>query len=323
MDLNDYYRRTFIKDLKLEAKYNKVCVTGVILSYKVKDKVILFTIDDNTGTILCLHFKNSQDKNEFFVGTLVTVFGEYEVNKYLNDVEYRVKVQKYSILEDVSEELFSYLETFVEMQVRAKKDLKAEPEVFEAPKPYEKDSKKLPPLSKESVNIKLRTLIFKCLEDHIIISETQYNNGLPRPFGQDKHYLTFMDIFAYPALISFMEKENVSGKNDLSRAISDMEKLMLINPMSSHTQEDYEGVKYEINSEKVLGLKEKVLNEIKEGGSRGVHIEDLFVQINSYFSTDTFIISKEFLWQIAEDLYNENLIHLPKKNVFHYLEKLC
>lgn len=322
MDLNDYYRRTFIKDLKIEAKSTKVCVTGVVLSYKVKDKVILFTIDDSTGIILCLHFKSPHEKNDFFVGTMITIFGEYEVNKYLNDVEYRVKVQKYSILEDVSEELYSYLETFVEMQVRAKNP-KSEPEVFQEPKPYEKDSKKLPPLSKESVNIKLRTLIFKCLEDHIILTETQNNKGLPRTLGQEKHYLTFMDIFAYPALITFMEKENVSGKNDLSRAISDMEKLMLINPMFAHTQEDYEGVKYEINSEKILGLKDKVLKEIKEAGSRGIHIEDLFILINSYYSTDTFIISKEFLWQIAEDLYNENLIHLPKKHVFHYLEKLC
>lgn len=330
MNLHDYYQRTFIKDLKVDSKVTRVCVTGVVVSYKVKEKFVNFTIDDNTGMVLCLHFKFPSEKNPFLVGTIVTVLGEYEVNRFLNEVEYRVKVQRYSIVKDVNEELYCYLETFLQKQIKASDAIKVEQENngfqtsngFQTPgKSPAKGSKRVP-LSKESIHLKLRTLIFRCLKEHLTCALTQENNDINRVRSQARYFLTFMDIFSYKPLVEFMEKENVSGKDDLSKAIIDMERLMVIKPVDFHSQEEYEGVKYEVNIEKVHGIKATILEYIKEAGSLGIRLEDLFKQINFLYSTQTFVLSKEFLWQICNELFNENKVYLSKKDVFHYLEQL-
>jgi len=327
---SDNYKWTFIKDLKVEGKCNRVRVSGVITTFKTKEKFILFNVDDNTSVVTCLYFKNPDEKNVFLVGTLITVFGEYEINRFLTEEEKRIKVHRFSICKDVNEELYSYLGTFTQTKIRENDLTKAEPESGameeEAVKPtpitpskLSKNSKRVP-LSKETIRIKLRTLIFKCLKERVEASLMLRTDTFL--LTQEKLYLTFLDIFEYKPMIAFIEKENVLERDDLRLAVIDMARMMLINPLSMHSQEDVEGSKYEINREKVLELKDNVLACIKKAGRLGVKMDDLFKEVNSIYSTQTFMLSKEFIWEVADELYNEDRIFLSEKTVFHYLEKL-
>jgi len=329
MNNSDNYKWTFIKDLKVEGRTNRVRVTGMITTFKVKEKFTLFTVDDNTNTVTCLYFRNLDEKNVFLVGTLITVFGEYEINRFLAEEEKRIKVHKFSICRDVNEELYSYLGTFTQMKIRENEQAKVEAGVMEeeeavpkkptTPAKLSKASKRVP-LSKETVRIKLRTLIFRCLKERVEAS--MMAQGDTFLLTQEKLYLTFLDIFEYKPMIEFIERENILEKDDLRMAVIDMAKLMMINPLLIHSQEDVEGSKYEINREKVLGVKDTLLECIKAAGRPGIKMDDLFKEFNSLYSTHTFILSKEFIWQLAEELHNDNEIFLSNNDVFHYLEKL-
>ncbi len=332
MNNSDNYKWSFIKDLKVEGRTNRVRVTGVITTFKVKEKFTLFTIDDNTNTVTCLYFRSPDEKNLFLVGTMMTVFGEYEINRFLAEEEKRIKVHKFSICKDVNEELYSYIGTFTQMKIRENEQAKPEPGVMEeeeatpkkpttptTPAKLSKNAKRVP-LSKETVRIKLRTLIFRCLKERVETS--MMPQGDTFLLTQEKLYLTFLDIFEFKPMIDFIERENILERDDLRMAVIDLARLMMINPLLVHSQEDVEGSKYEINREKVLGVKDNLLGCIKAAGGRGIKMDDLFKEINSLYSTQTFMLSKEFIWQLAEELHNDNEIFLSNNDVFHYLEKL-
>jgi len=321
---SDFYQPCFIKDLKIVGKHNRVSITGVITTYKIKEKLILFTVDDNTSTVLCLYFKTPGDKTKFLVGSLISIKGEYELNRFLNEEEYQIKVHKYSFLKDVNEELYCYLETYLQTKIKANENIKMEvepPVRKEFLKPPPKSPKRIP-LSTESLSVKLRTLIFRCLREQIEKISKQDEEDFHNTIDHSRCYVTFLDLIGYKPMSDFIEKENVSGKYDISKAISDMEKLMLINAIPQHSQEDYEGTKYEINYNRIINLKDDILNCIKEAGSTGIRIEELFKEVNSLYSPQIFVLSREYIWQVADELFNEDKIFLSKNNVFHYLDKL-
>ena len=322
MILSDFYQPSFIKDLKVIGKQNKVSITGVITTYKIKEKFILFTVDDNTSTVLCLYFKAPNDRTKFMVGTLITVKGEYEMNRFLNEEEYRIKVHKHSFIRDVNEELYCYLETFLQNEIKANESVKMEIETNHVRKEFEKPLSKRIPLSTESISVKLRTLIFRCLKEQIEKITIIDDENLHRTFDQSRCYVTFLDIIGYKPMSDFVEKENITGKFDIGKAITDMEKLLFINAIPSHSQEDYEGTKYEINYDRVISLKDDILELVKQTGSVGIRVEDLFKEVNMMYSNQIFVLSREYIWEVADDLFNENKIFLSKNNVLHYLDKL-
>jgi hypothetical protein len=63
--MTDYFPRIFLKDLDFKMLGRKVCVTGLIINLKSKEKFVNVWIDDNTAVMETILFKNADFKVDF------------------------------------------------------------------------------------------------------------------------------------------------------------------------------------------------------------------------------------------------------------------
>jgi OB-fold nucleic acid binding domain. len=313
--MSDYYKKKFIADLKPGFAAFKVCVTGVVTNVKVKEKYIHFTIDDSTGVLDCLLFRSSEIKNDIIVGSIISAIGEYATDEYRDETMTRLKVSKYSLITDINEELHNYLATFTENMIASKKDLneRIKQEVIEEEEgkiSVEKTQKRIP-LSKETIGLRLRTYIFKCLKSCVVKNQME-----------EQPSITFTDILTFQPLVEFCQKEGVDIRDYLENCLLNLEIMGIVTAILDHSQDEVEGPKYIINRNLVDRVEDLALDIIKKKGSVGIHIDDLFKELNEMYSLQVFIFSKEYIWEILDRFFEKNKIYLSKKNVFHYVENL-
>ena len=113
--MGDYFiKKYMLKDvLQLETK-TRVCLSGFVTNIKNRPKYFSFTLDDNTGVISCILFRNENIKVNIEVGSMISITGEYEIDNYYADNFKKVKVYKYSILNSINELHYEHLSFFLQ-----------------------------------------------------------------------------------------------------------------------------------------------------------------------------------------------------------------
>ena len=94
---------------KLHHRYiSNVKVIGFIIAVKVKEKYVLYTLDDSTGTVDCKVWKNAVNigKSKWNIGDWIKMEGK--LNYFIDQIEINVNCMKRIV--DPNEELLHWLE---------------------------------------------------------------------------------------------------------------------------------------------------------------------------------------------------------------------
>jgi hypothetical protein len=311
--MTDYYKQFFIKDLDSLKKKTKVLVSGIVLDIKYKEKLVIFNLDDSTGIIECILFKPADKKVEIQVGYMLTISGDFDIEEYHNEINQKIIVQNYSILEDVNQELLFYLSTFAENSLEGaqqQRETLVEVESMDITPQTEKKIKKRIPLKDESLSLKIRSLLFKFLNDEI-----------QRALNHENIYTSFTDMMTSKLISDLNSREHVDS-SQIENAILDLERLNFITPIYDHSMVETSGTRYTIEVESVLKVGEQILEMIKESGSNGVKVSDIYKSLNELYDMNTYMFSQHYIWEVANDLYERNKVFLGKNNFIHYVERL-
>jgi len=66
---------------------------------------------------------------------------------------------------------------------------------------------------------------------------------------------------------------------------------------------------YTINVEKLYKIKEKMYNLIKEEKSYGINENDLYNKLNQFINPQEYMITKDLIYYLLDDLYKRCLIY--------------
>lgn len=315
---NEVYSTSFIRDLKQYPKGSRVKVNGVITRIFTKEKLISFTLDDSTATVECALLKSGLVPSEFKIGMLLIVLGEVSEHYYHHEWHFQLKINRYSIVSDVNEELYYTLLKITKAKTEGtaltdkKKGWEIRNQNEESLK-KEISSKKNDlstlfrvPLPKNVLNLKLRSAILKVLSKFVVDRSSQMVSEI-----------TFKDIASHPDLSELLKDEKDANVY-LEDCIRDLAMVGILLPIYDNTQ--LENFRYEINTTRVKQLEDTVLDVIKQS-SDGCRFDDIYKWANLKFDGDKFIISKEYLWEILDTLFKNNFIYEGEKNVFHYFQR--
>ena len=156
------------------------------------------------------------------------------------------------------------------------------------------------------MNLKLRSGILKVLSKFVFDRLTQFIAEI-----------TFRDIASHPDLLELLKDEK-DAKSYLEDCIRDLAIVGILLPIHDNTQ--VENFRYEINTSRVKQIEENVLDVIKESAD-GCRFDDIYKFVNLKFDGDKFIISKEYLWEILDELFKNNFIYEGEKNRFHFFQR--
>ena len=315
--MNENYKYHFIKDLDDNVLNTKVNITGIIVAVKSKEKFITFVLDDSTSVVECILFKPSSKNIDFSSGQCCNILAEYEENEYHNEKKRRLRVKRFNIL-DVNEEIMNNLATLLSKAHDNKKNIKTDGNAIEE----EAGNKYYPivntqkvkriPLPRNVLETKLRSLILKCLKSYI---HQNIQN-----IGSKSYTMMYSDILADIEVQKFLKKEEEEAYDEFNSALIDLQYFGFI-VAQAHSQIEYTGMKYDIDSKAVLNIDNRILELIKENKTKGINSDDLHIEINLQYDSEIFMISKEYIWEILNDFYTKNQIYQSKPNTFHYFQK--